>query len=1382
MSAHLPARARRLALLASTSLLVTAPAAFAGGTVASTTTFTYTGTPGEDNVVNVTFAADTLTVTDTGGAPFSAPAPLGCTLSNGNRTIACSTALNSQGAEFDLGDGSDTITFGVTTGAPDFTIDGEAGEDILNGSEAADTISGGADDDDIKAAGGNDVITGGTGADSLRGGSGTDTITYPSGTNTITLDGAANDGTAGEGDNAGGIVNDVENVTGGTGADTITGNTAENLLVGGAGNDVLDGGLADDTLTGGANTDTVTYATRTADQPVTATNLTTVTVANPAEEDTLATVENLTGGAGDDSFTGVEGANVLDGGAGDDTLLVGPEATTVGDTYIGGTGLDSVSYASRTDAAAGDAHTITLDDVADDGLTSGEGDDVRSSVETVTGTSAADTITGADAANTLNGGPGADTLRGGAGNDLLDGGAGNDSLDGGADADMLVGGGNTDTATYATRSTPVTVTLGSMGTTDDGGTEDGAVGARDDVQTENVTGGTAGDTLTGDGFANGLSGGAGDDTLDGGLGADVLAGDGDTDTVTYASRMNAVLVTIDGNVGDGELAEGDNVATTVENVTGGSAGDTITGSASANLLRGGNGTDTLDGAAGADTLDGGEGDDVLEGSTNTDTVIYADRTTPVVVTLGDGLSNDGETAAAEADTLTTIENATGGAAGDTLTGSTAVNVLTGGAGNDVLNGGTGLAADTLDGGANTDTASYTGRTEALGLSLDDTVNDGADTELDVLTAVESLTGGDGGDTISGNAAVNVLTGGDGADAITSRDSVADTVNCGPGTPDTVTGDLNDAIDGSCETVDRGPVPALTVQDVSIDEGDSGSANATLTVTASPAPTATATVDYATNTAGTATAGTDFTATSGTLTFAAGDTSETITVPIAGDALVEADETIKVAFSNPVNATAPAGPATVTITNDDTFPTVSIGDATKAEAATPATFTATLSKTYPEAVTVTATTSNGTAVAPGDYTARTAGITIPAGQTTGTFDVALIDDAFAESAETFTVTLSAPSKATVADGTATGTITDDDTAPVLTIADAAVTEGNSGSATLKLPVTASKASDTAITVKATTTDGTATAGTDYAALSDAVVTIPAGQTTADVEVPVTGDTTAEPNETLTVTLSAPTGATLDTDTTATGTITNDDTAPPAPTPTPAPTPATPVVSVTGATVTEGSSGDTPAPFTVRLSAATTGTVRVAYRTADNTATAGSDYRSTTGTLTFAAGETTKVVPVPVIGDTTAETDETFGFVLSSPENATLADPALAVGTVRDDDNGTAPVSRKRPKVSLRVKPARDRTKPYAFALSGRLTLPSGVNRAGGCTGKVVITVKRANTRTVKAYTATLRSACTYKVTAKLPASVRPASLKATARFGGNAALLPARSAARSLRAG
>ena len=228
-------------------------------------------------------------------------------------------------------------------------------------------------------------------------------------------------------------------------------------------------------------------------------------------------------------------------------------------------------------------------------------------------------------------------------------------------------------------------------------------------------------------------------------------------------------------------------------------------------------------------------------------------------------------------------------------------------------------------------------------------------------------------------------------------------------------------------------------------------------------------------------------------------------------------------------------------------------------------------------------------------------------------------------------------------------------PTLSIANASIAEQNSGKPKLTFTVTLSQAASGPVTVGYATADGTAKAGSDYSARSGTLV-FAAGETSKTILVPVIGDTVAEADETLTVALSAASGATI-AHASATGTIVNDDGQ------------AAPTLSIADASVAEGNAGKTNLSFTIKLSQAATGPVTVKYATADGTATAGSDYVAKSGTLTFAAGETTKVVNVRVIGDTAIESNETLTLGLSSPSGATISH-GTATGTIVNDD-GTSP---------------------------------------------------------------------------------------------------------------
>jgi PKD repeat protein len=446
-----------------------------------------------------------------------------------------------------------------------------------------------------------------------------------------------------------------------------------------------------------------------------------------------------------------------------------------------------------------------------------------------------------------------------------------------------------------------------------------------------------------------------------------------------------------------------------------------------------------------------------------------------------------------------------------------------------------------------------------------------------------------------------------------------------------------------------PLPVLTIDDVTVAEGDGGAANATFTVMLSDAATQTVTVTWATAD-GTAAAGSDYTAAGGTLTFAPGETEKTFTVAVHGDTLVEDDETFLVNLSAATNATIGGGEGIGTIVNDD-LPAVTVGDVTVTEGdggTTAAVFTVTLSQASTQTVTVNYATADGTATAGADYEATNGTLTFAPGETSKTVSVAILGDVTDELDEQFTLTLSDPVNVTIADGLAVGAIFDDDTA-VVSIGDAVVAEGNTGTTPVTFTVTLSVPSDRTVTVNYATADGTATAGIDYTAAAGTVTFAP-GETSRTVTVDVLGEPADEPDEEFAVTLSDLTNAVLG-DGSAVGRITDDDDPP--------------ALSVDDVTVTEGNEGTTLATFTVRLSAVSGRTVTVNYATANGTAVAGSDYTAAAGALTFAPGETTRTVTVAVLGDVTDELDEQFTLTLTDPVNATLAD-GESVGTIVDDD--------------------------------------------------------------------------------------------------------------------
>ncbi|MBS3030751.1 MAG: M10 family metallopeptidase C-terminal domain-containing protein (plasmid) [Dolichospermum sp. DET50] len=224
-------------------------------------------------------------------------------------------------------------------------------------------------------------------------------------------------------------------------------------------------------------------------------------------------------------------------------------------------------------------------------------------------------------------------------------------------------------------------------------------------------------------------------------------------------------------------------------------------------------------------------------------------------------------------------------------------------------------------------------------------------------------------------------------------------------------------------VQAAALPSLSIKDITVTEGNTGTKNATFTVTLSAASTSVVTVNYATAN-GTATAGSDYTATTGALTFNPGDTSKILNVAVTGDMTIESNETFLVNLSNATNATIADNQGVGTITNDDTLPTLSINDITVVEGQTPqAVLTITLSSASSQPVTVQYATAPVTATANADYTSSSGTLTFAANTTTGTITIPILNDSLSEANETFKVNLSSPTNATLQKSSGTVTITD-----------------------------------------------------------------------------------------------------------------------------------------------------------------------------------------------------------------------------------------------------------------------------------------------------------------------------------------------------------------------
>lgn len=501
------------------------------------------------------------------------------------------------------------------------------------------------------------------------------------------------------------------------------------------------------------------------------------------------------------------------------------------------------------------------------------------------------------------------------------------------------------------------------------------------------------------------------------------------------------------------------------------------------------------------------------------------------------------------------------------------------------------------------------------------------------------------------------------------------------------------------TVSPPPSVSIAVSPASVSED--GATNLTYTVTRSLNLTSPTTVNITTT--GTATSGTDYTGGVATVVIPAGATTATITINPNVDGTVEPDETVTltVAAGTGYTVGAPAS-ATGTILNDDVpSVTVSVSPAAVAEDGAPnLIYTFTLNQAAFSAISVNYTIG-GTAANGTDYATIASPLVIPAGNTTGTVTVSPTADTTIEADETVTLTLAAGTGYTVGvPNSATGTILNDDL-PNLTINDVTVNEGNAGTTNFTFTVSLSApAGPGGVTFNIATANGSATAGVDYVAQSLTGQTIPAGSSTYTFTVQVNGDTANEPTETFFVNVTSVINAVV-VDGQGVGTITNDD--------------PLPSMSIDDVSVVEGNAGTVNAVFTVTLSAASGQTATVLYATADGTATQPADYTSTSGSLTFTPGQTTRTLTVPVIGETVPEANETFFVNLSGAANATISDNQ-GVGTITNDDvpvtvsPGTLPNGAVATAYSQTIT-ASGGTGPYGFALTAG-ALPAGLTLSAG----------------------------------------------------------------------
>src|SRR5262245_26781005 len=455
-------------------------------------------------------------------------------------------------------------------------------------------------------------------------------------------------------------------------------------------------------------------------------------------------------------------------------------------------------------------------------------------------------------------------------------------------------------------------------------------------------------------------------------------------------------------------------------------------------------------------------------------------------------------------------------------------------------------------------------------------------------------------------------------------------------------------------------PAYSVQE------NNPAGHATITVNRGGATNIPASVNYSTSDGTATVAGSDYTPAAGTLNFAAGETTKTFDVDVTNDAADEANETVNLTLTS--GATT-VGTSLLSIVDNDN-PKTSIQLSSPVYGANEAdgtvAVTVTLSHRMDADVTVNYATADGTAVVGSDYTDTNGTLTFTGnvtgggpgtGETSKTIQIPITQDPDAEDPETLTLTLSnalpGASAALGAPATGTVTIADDDPAGQIDFKSLRYdVDETAGQATVTVQRLGGIGG--AVSIDYATSDGTATAGSDYASRSGTLNWATGDSADKSFTVPVSWEGRAEGLESINLTLTNPGGGSdLGPNTAAVIKIGDDGASGPL------------SLSSTGYSVGEA---DAAVTITVTRSGGSLGgPVTVDYATGGGTATAGADYAATSGKLTFGPGESSKSFTVPVTSDSAHEGGETFQVTLSNAAGgASIGSPAGATVTIVDDD--------------------------------------------------------------------------------------------------------------------
>ena len=397
--------------------------------------------------------------------------------------------------------------------------------------------------------------------------------------------------------------------------------------------------------------------------------------------------------------------------------------------------------------------------------------------------------------------------------------------------------------------------------------------------------------------------------------------------------------------------------------------------------------------------------------------------------------------------------------------------------------------------------------------------------------------------------------------------------------------------------------------------------------------------------------------SGSVTLDVGEVLGEIVIPsIVDDSVDEDDETIIITLSNPTNATLGSNIVhTVIISDDDSPPVIDFNSTSSSgnESTSSKIITVDLSSTSGQDVTVDYAVTGSATGSGTDYTLANGTLTISAGSTSGTITIgSIVDDSFDEANETVILTLSNPTNATLgSDNIHTFTIKDNDSTPVIDFNSTSSSGAESVSSKV-ITVDLSSTSGQDVTVDYVVT-GTATgSGTDFT-LANGTLTINAGETSGTIKIRgIVDDEDFEGNETIILTLSNPSNATLGSSNVHTYTITDNDNA---------------FVDF-NVTSSSGDESVSSADLAVNLSAELSKDVTVDFAVTGTATGSGTDYTLADGTLTISAGSTSGTITIAdIIDDLLDEPNETIIITLSNAINATLGAETVHTYTINDNDD-------------------------------------------------------------------------------------------------------------------